>query len=564
MRGRGKGRREELESLREERRQSRGRRLGRVAGAGRRLGLAALVFLAAASLLAGCSEILIDDQMVEVDGTGLVRGTVFIDQNGNRENDEADEPLPDVRVRILQPLGGAEIQSAVTDEAGTFVLDAVPVGTYRADVDRSTLPDSLDIIAGDERFVLSADATITVRLQASFSSYDLAEVVALEPGVRVFTTGIALNPRDPEGDAAVHLSDGSAYLRATNVENVPVTVGDSVRLSGRTALEAGLPVLDDVQVFFLREGAVNPVPLDRATSAAANADGGELNAALVRIRDAEILDTVTVDGDLVATIDDGSGPVDLVLRSYLDFDTDAFAPEFSRVDEATGLLVGQLQGDGGVEWRILPRFPRDVQVEEFPLLTVQEIRQLPRDQEVTAEGIAVNPVDAPIPGTVHIRDLGIHIRVRQLGTTGVSPLPGDTVRIRGRTDRESTFPVLDALQAEILSASGPPPSPAVVQNTAEAATARNGQLADGLVRVEGATVSATRTENGVFVATVSDGSGPVDVEIHDTVGFDTSALTAGASLDFVVGVLVPELDPVDGTVSWSILPRTPSDIQVAP
>lgn len=322
-----------------------------------------LGFLAAATLLAGCDEILIDDQMVELDATGRVRGTVFVDRNGNLENDEEDGPLAGVEVRILQALGDAEVASTVTDEAGAFVLEAVPVGTYRADVDPSTVPDSLGIVSGvDETFVVTAGGTNIVRLLASLGIYELAEVLELEPGIRVFTSGIALNPRDPNGDGAVHLRDENVYLRATDVENVPVAVGDSLRVSGRTALEAGLPVLDDVDVFFLREGGVSPVPLDRTTARAANADGGELNAALVRIRDAEIVDRTTEDGNVVATVDDGSGPVDLVLRSYLGFDTAGFVAGSSRVEEATGLLVARLEPTGRVRWRIFPRFVGDVQL----------------------------------------------------------------------------------------------------------------------------------------------------------------------------------------------------------
>lgn len=320
-------------------------------------------FVATALFLAGCGEILVDGQMVELDGTGVVRGSIHLDQNGNRAVDPGDEPLSGASVQVVQPAGGSVVAAAVSDEAGQFLMATVPVGTFGLTVDPLILADTLEILGGESNlFVVAPDSVVLVKLRTSLRRYPPGEVLALEPGVPLFTTGVALNSPDSDGDGAVHLQNGDDYLRATNVEDAAITVGDTVRFRGRTALEFGLPVLDDVQPFLVREGADAPTPVERSTSDAAEADGGTLNAALVRIRDAEILDTATVDGDLVATVDDGSGPVDLVLRDYLNFDTGAFAPELARITEASGLLVAHKPGEE-LRWRILPRFPEDVNLE---------------------------------------------------------------------------------------------------------------------------------------------------------------------------------------------------------
>jgi len=527
------------------------------------------LFLVLSLVLTGCGEILIEDQVVEIDATGVVRGTVYLDRNGKQIRDGLDPVVPNLLVRAVQALGGGEVGSAVSDENGLFVMDEVPVGTFRLSVDPASLPDSLSVFGLEgETFVVAADSVTTVNFNASFPSYELGEVATLEQGIRVFTTGIALNSRDAEGDATVHLTDGTDFLRAVDVDDVRVTTGDSIRVRGRTALEEGLPVLDDVEPFIIREDVAVPLPLDVSTDVAAVADGAALNAALVRIQAAEILDTVTVEGDLQATVDDGSGPVDLMLRDYLGFDRGRFSPGFARVEEASGLLVGQLQPGGGLLWRIFPRSSADVAVDEFPARSLSQIRQLATDQSgqgVTGHGIVLNTEDGPIPGTIHIREQGVHLRVRQASETGTTVLPGDSIRVRGLTNRESLiFPVLDALEIINLKPGAlASPQPAL-RSTARAATADNGQLPDGFIRVENATVTETATEDGVFVATVDDSSGPVEVAIHGTVGFDTTALTVGSTLDSVVGLLVPLRDPLDGTVSWRILPRVPGDIQVAP
>lgn len=315
-------------------------------------------------LLPACDDMILEDQTFTLDARGTVLGSVFVDLDGNGSMSEADVPMVGLGVEVVAAQGGGRFALATTDVEGAFVATGVPVGTFRIGVDSTTLPDSLDVFGLDpDPFVLGAGDTLRAGFRTSFPVFTLAEVQGLEPGRRVFTHGIALNSRDPVGDGAVHLQAGDSYLRATAVDRVSLLAGDSVRLQGRTAREAGLPVLTDVRAFVLRERAVIPRPVDLSTAEAASARGEELNAALVRIAGAQVTDTATVDADLVATVDDGSGPVEVAFRNFIEFDTSLLEPGVAVLDPAVGLLVAHRLLDGTVEWRLVPRVPTDVTVQ---------------------------------------------------------------------------------------------------------------------------------------------------------------------------------------------------------
>jgi hypothetical protein len=179
------------------------------------------------------------------------------------------------------------------------------------------------------------------------------------------THGIALNARSPFGDGVVHLQEGIDYLRATGVDRENIGAGDSVRFIGRTAKDAGLPILQDVRPFRLVAQAVFVQPVEVTSAEAASATGGDLDAALVRIRNALIEDTTSIGTNLVVRADDGSGPVELVLRDFLNFNRTLFNPDSTRFVEAVGLLVPLQVGAGQVRWRMTPRGGADLDVEEI-------------------------------------------------------------------------------------------------------------------------------------------------------------------------------------------------------
>ena len=63
-------------------------------------------------------------------------------------------------------------------------------------------------------------------------------------------------------------------------------------------------------------------------------------------------------------MDDGTGPVEVVLRSFLQPNGSAFRPDtIVRVKEMTGLLTPYAEPTGGVRWQLLPRAAADVTLE---------------------------------------------------------------------------------------------------------------------------------------------------------------------------------------------------------
>jgi hypothetical protein len=314
---------------------------------------------------AGCDEVLLTDQVLEIGATGSVEGLAYFDADGSEDQSGGDTPYAGLRLR-LTTAGGGTVTTAITDPLGRFSMEFVPVGAFRIALDEATAPDSVAVFGLDDPlpFVVAAGTSHSVLIRVAFSTFGLAEVRALPPGQRVVTHGIALNPRNSFGDGVVHLQEGSVYLRATEVERSGLSVGDSVRFVGITARDEGQPILTDVRAVILVDDAVLVDPVSVSTAAARTAAGGTLDAALVRITNAAVLDTVRVGGHLTVTADDGSGPVDLVLRDFIGFDARPFKPNVATLVEAVGLLVPVQVGQGQTRWRMTPRFTDDLEVDD--------------------------------------------------------------------------------------------------------------------------------------------------------------------------------------------------------
>lgn len=301
--------------------------------------------------------------------TGVVEGSVFLDADGSGGQSAGDEPYEGLGVQVIAA-GGGVVASDTTDENGLYRMDPVPVGSFRVRADPTTVPDGIEVFdLGSDLFVLIVGSTQSIDFRVSYPTYPLAEVRDLPPGRRVFTHGIALNPRASAGDGVVHFQEGSTYLRATNVARGNFGAGDSVRVVGRTARNLGLPTLEDASVLRLIAGATLLSPVELSTAEAAGADGGDLDAALVRINDATITGVGPITGGdpttrgFVVTADDGSGPVDLFLREFLGFTPEAFVPDATRFVDAVGLLVPVQPGSGPVRWRMTPRGTGDLDLE---------------------------------------------------------------------------------------------------------------------------------------------------------------------------------------------------------
>lgn len=325
------------------------------------LSLRALFTIAIMALLASC-ENAGADRTVGLDATGTVAGFVFFDVNGSLSTDAADVPFEGARVRLLSGASGDTLFRAETGDDGRFAFSGVPVGSYRVVLDSASAGDSARVTGLDMEAVtvLPADS-IEITGSIGYPIVSAATARTLAAGTRVVVTGVALHVRLTFSDTLLHVVDTSGALRAMRVRPsaVPVAAGDSVRMSGRISARLGQPALDDVTVFVVSPTFV-PTASTVTTAAASTAVGGTLDAALVRILDAAVTDTATVDGHLMMTIDDGSGLVFVRLDRAADA---AFRPPFpaalyvapNRFD-----VVGVLVPSGTGQWIVRPRSSLDL------------------------------------------------------------------------------------------------------------------------------------------------------------------------------------------------------------
>lgn len=310
-----------------------------------------------------------DVELLEIEGTGVLRGSTYLDLNGTGAPDTGDQPLKNVSVVLTAPGSGEVLLDATTDTLGTFVLTAVPVGTYEVGLGPAVLGDSLTPLGPGGSVSLESADTISLSLGAAFPTLTFDEIRAAAPGRRVFALGVALNSRLASTDGTIHLLDTTAvsYLRTTN-SSLPtggVLVGDSLRLLGRTAVDNGQPVLDGGTPIVLQRGLSLPPPADASTGTAATADGGALDAALVRVRKASISDTSTApNGDFHFWANDGSDSVEVVFKWFRGITSTGVRPDtIVGVNQLTGLLTPYDDGTGAVRWRILPRGGSEVVLE---------------------------------------------------------------------------------------------------------------------------------------------------------------------------------------------------------
>jgi hypothetical protein len=337
----------------------------------RTFGVAAMSVVSIALATSSCADTDVAGRLLAVDAEGIVAGLVYLDRNGDEVLGGTDEGVEGLEVRLYIAGTQSVAATATTDEDGVFIIRDVPVGRLRMEADADFFGDSLVVFDSiDADFTLESTDTLEVFLGVTFPAFTLAEARDLAVGTKGFTRGIVLNPRFPFGDASVHLQDGDTYLRVIGTPRADLFPGDSVRVLGRIALDAGQVVLREAEPFLLAQQVIIPEPLELSTALAASAEGGERDAALVRIRDADILDTVTVTSavgrDLYMTVDDGSGPLEMVLPELLGFDLGQVQPDSFSVRAATGLLVPTRAATGEVTWRLVPRVTGDLVIDPIP------------------------------------------------------------------------------------------------------------------------------------------------------------------------------------------------------
>ncbi len=327
------------------------------------LPFASVMAVAAVSLSCGDAT---DIERLEIVGTGVLFGQAFLDLDGDGVPGAGDEPIEGAEVLLVTGTGGEVVQLATTDSIGAFTLFEVPVGTYRLALDTAAVGDSLEVLGDNALVPIELGDTTRIDLGVTYPTRTIEEIASEPLGRRVFTSGIALNSRvnfDAEG--RVHVLGASGFLRALNVERSAVTTGDSVRLLGTVVEDNGRPALDPATPEVLIAGAALVVPQSVTLAAAADASGGTLDAALVRLSDVFVTDTVTdADGDFHFVVFDAGDSVEVVVREFLAYPTEILRPDtVVWLSQLSGLLDPVADGAGGVRWRVLPRAPSDLDPE---------------------------------------------------------------------------------------------------------------------------------------------------------------------------------------------------------
>ncbi|HSK18852.1 MAG TPA: OB-fold nucleic acid binding domain-containing protein [Longimicrobiales bacterium] len=385
------------------------------------------------------------------------------------------------------------------------------------------------------------------RTEASvtFPSMTIAAARATTAGLRVVVEGIALNGWFAFADSTVHIADATGAIRGVRVLGF-VGPGDSIRLSGTVATRNGQPVLSNATVALLSAAVGLPALDSVSTSTAASAQGGVRDAGQVRIGGSITGTQNLPSGDVILTVNDGSGAVQVLFDRDIAFNPGPYQP--GALLRASGVLVPTGTGT----WQLKPR-SRDDATAFYPTVTVAGARALQPGQTAYVAGMALNGTNTFGDSTVHVQDASGAIRFTTV--PGAPPiLAGYAVTILGTAGVLNGTPIMRASSVSQVSV-GTLPAPDSV-STATAASAQGGTRDAGQVAVSGTIVAAVTVGSDILLA-ITDGTGTLEVVLDAAVGFNSAAYQVGDSIR-ARGVLVPK---TTGTV-WQLKPRAVNEVAV--
>jgi len=304
--------------------------------------------------------------LLSIDTVGTVTAKLVLDSDGNGGANQTDPPLEGWTVELAQPAGGTVV-TGLTDADGSVLFSDVPVGLLVPALSPGDMGDTLSLIPSTaQAFTLEAGDQVTVSPVVTLPFFTLAEARDLPPGKPLFVEGTTLNTFPTTGERNLHLKSGGSYIRVLSVDSGTVALGDSVRVRARTSISEGVPTLDGKMVYRLGSATATPVPVDLTTGEAAGARGGALDAALVKVSTADIIEVLDEEDEgVILVVDDGSGLLTIRLRSFLDPDPDSIDPETEELESGVGLLVPVRVG-AAVVWELQPRSIQEVSFSDVP------------------------------------------------------------------------------------------------------------------------------------------------------------------------------------------------------
>jgi hypothetical protein len=269
-----------------------------------------------------------------------------------------------LRVSVGYPEVPTAIAVDTTREGGFFSIQRVPVGRVEFRLDPTFLGDSLRVVDLDtNRFTLAASDTASLVVGVAYPAYSVADARSRPHGSPLFLTGTVLTPRFTSANGTVFIRGAGKAVRITRVPSVPLLPGDSIRVRGHISTTSGQPTVEALGVFTLFGSGITPAAIPLSTSEASHARNGALDADLVQVINAMVVDTTSVDADRLVTINDGSGPLVVRLTGGLGVPAASLRPGISTLSFARGTLLFTSPESGGTpRWVLLPRAASDLLV----------------------------------------------------------------------------------------------------------------------------------------------------------------------------------------------------------
>lgn len=295
--------------------------------------------------------------------TGTVGVAIFLDRDGSRTLSAADTVYAGARVALMLKGRPDTLRTATSNNRGLIFFETLPFGEYRVEVAKTSLGDTVEVANAnvDTRDIVVTPGrdTAGVVIRLAYPEITVRQARASALGKRVFIRGVILAGVQTFRDTTSYLADSSGAIRLTEVSlrggltgNAP---GDSVSALGTISTRLAQPVL--ARALVGRFGSrPPPVALVVNTAAAASASSGVLDAGLVQVIAALISDTASVSPDFHVTVNDGSGPVVIVLDVNVSFLRSLFVP--GRRANARGVLVP----NGTGSWTLKPRDLADIAI----------------------------------------------------------------------------------------------------------------------------------------------------------------------------------------------------------
>lgn len=282
---------------------------------------------------------------------------VFYDRDASGTFTAFDTTFPGIRAGLVT-LGTQDTVAAGTSDAqGRIQIASMPLGRYRLAVDTTGLGDTLRLFAAipDTLVVTASTPAQAVSGALTLPRRTASQVRAAADGERVMVSGVVLSGLQRFADTTAHLRDATGALRLLDARNLgapPFNIeGDSVRVLGTVATRNGQKVIAQARLFtyYAFAGGTGPRVDTLSTASARTAAGGSRDADLVFINSAAILSATPVGSALQVTVDDASGPVDLLLDENLGAVPGQFPVGMSV--RAQGVLVPTGTGF----WQLKPR-----------------------------------------------------------------------------------------------------------------------------------------------------------------------------------------------------------------